>query len=98
MLGGIRINHRERTACLLMVLDEELAGLELVRIHDVQQLLPRSIVLFQVLPVELLHPTFGFSPVLKMADGREPLDKQIQEPWKLLTSPVSQACWCHVQL
>ena len=37
-----------------MVLDEELAGLELVGVHDVQQLPPRRVLLLQVLMVELL--------------------------------------------
>lgn len=38
-----------------MVLDEELAGLEFVGVHDVQQLPPGCIVLLQIFPVELLH-------------------------------------------
>ena len=42
-------------ACLFMVLDQELAGLELVGVHDIQQLPPCGVVLLQVLPVEFLH-------------------------------------------
>jgi hypothetical protein len=38
-----------------VVLDEELAGLELVGVHDVQQLPPGCIVLLQIFPVELLR-------------------------------------------
>ena len=44
-----------------MVLDEELTGLELVGVHDIQQLPAGCIAGLQVLPVELLHhqpPTF----------------------------------------
>lgn len=37
-----------------MVLDEELAGLELVGVHDVQQLPAGCVGGLQVLPVELL--------------------------------------------
>ena len=48
-------------ACLLMVLDEELAGLELVWIHHVEQLPPRGIVFLQILSVELLRATLGLS-------------------------------------
>lgn len=40
----------------LMVVDEELAGLELVRVHDVQQLLAQGILFLQILPEELLPP------------------------------------------
>ena len=42
-------------ACLLVVLDEELAGLELVWIHDVEQLPPRGIIFLQILSVEFLR-------------------------------------------
>ncbi len=45
----------EYAACLFMVLDQELAGLEFVGVHDVQQLPPSGIILLQVFPVELLH-------------------------------------------
>ena len=47
-------------ADLLMVLDEELAGLELVRVHYVQQLSPRSVGGLQILPVKLLQHTRRF--------------------------------------
>ncbi len=47
-------------ACLFVVLDEELARLELVGVHDIQQLSPRSVLLLQVLPVELLHTAQGW--------------------------------------
>ena len=42
-------------ACLLMVLNEELAGLELVWIHHIQQLPPRSIIFLQILSIEFLR-------------------------------------------
>ena len=42
-------------ACLFVVLDQELAGLEFVRVHDIQQLPPGSIIFLQILSVELLH-------------------------------------------
>ena len=57
-------------ADLLMVLDEELAGLELVWIHHVEQLPPGSVVLLQILPVELLHAMLCLKGQL-LLHGRE---------------------------
>ena len=39
----------------LMVLDEKLAGHELVGVHHIQQLLPGCMLLVQISPVEFLH-------------------------------------------
>lgn len=52
---GIAVRLGMAPGYLLMVLYEELAGLELVRVHHIQQLPPRSIGRLQILPVKLLH-------------------------------------------
>ena len=53
-------------ACLLVILNKELAGLELIWIHHIQQLPPCGIIFLQILSVEFLRymlvlsmPTFA---------------------------------------